>query len=110
MNKSIPPITFIDKLVKKNARPGLQADGSSAGYPALAFTFEDQAAMDTVIYSCVKKSGRYCLRQHVLNAVSVETPAGIRLSQTEKPVSKIDGCAALSFAVQLRCNMAGRRA
>ena len=38
------------------------------------------------------------LRQHVLNAVSVETPRGIRLSK-QKTSNKIDGCVALSFAV-----------
>ncbi len=38
------------------------------------------------------------LRQHVLNAVSVETPRGIRLSK-QKTSNKIDGAVALSFAV-----------
>ena len=38
------------------------------------------------------------LRQHVLNAVSVETPREIRLAK-QKTSNKIDGCVALSFAV-----------
>jgi phage terminase large subunit-like protein len=38
------------------------------------------------------------LREHVLNAVSVETPRGIRLSK-QKTSNKIDGAVALSFAV-----------
>ena len=38
------------------------------------------------------------LREHVLNAVSVETPRGIRLSK-QKTSRKIDGAVALSFAV-----------
>jgi len=38
------------------------------------------------------------LREHVLNAVSVETPRGIRLSK-QKTSAKIDGAVALSFAV-----------
>lgn len=38
------------------------------------------------------------LREHVLNAVSIETSRGIRLTK-EKQSAKIDGCVALSFAV-----------
>ena len=38
------------------------------------------------------------LREHVLNAVSVETPRGIRLSK-EKTSAKIDAAVAPSFAV-----------
>ena len=38
------------------------------------------------------------LREHVLNAVSVETPRGIRLSK-QKTSNKIDAAVALSFAV-----------
>jgi phage terminase large subunit-like protein len=38
------------------------------------------------------------LREHCLNAVSVETPRGIRLAK-EKQLAKIDGAVALSFAV-----------
>jgi hypothetical protein len=38
------------------------------------------------------------LREHVLNAVSIETPRGIRLSK-QKTSAKIDGAVALSFAV-----------
>ena len=38
------------------------------------------------------------LRQRVLNAVSVETPRGIRLSK-QKTSNKIDAAVALSFAV-----------
>jgi phage terminase large subunit-like protein len=38
------------------------------------------------------------LRQHCLNAVSVETPRGIRLSK-QKTANKIDAAVALSFAV-----------
>src|SRR5262249_1834299 len=38
------------------------------------------------------------LREHVLNAVSLETPRGIRLSK-QKPSLKIDAAVALSFAV-----------
>jgi hypothetical protein len=46
------------------------------------------------------------LREHVLNAVSVETPRGIRLSK-QKTSRKIDGAVALSFAV-LAAIQAGR--
>jgi phage terminase large subunit-like protein len=38
------------------------------------------------------------LREHVLNAVSIETPRGIRLSK-QKTSNKIDAAVALSFAV-----------
>lgn len=38
------------------------------------------------------------LREHCLNAISVETPRGIRLSK-QKTSNKIDGAVALSFAV-----------
>ena len=38
------------------------------------------------------------LRQHCLNAVSVETPRGIRLSK-QRTANKIDAAVALSFAV-----------
>ena len=42
MTKLIHPITFIDKLIKKNERgDSLQPDGSPAGNPAwLAFDFD----------------------------------------------------------------------
>jgi hypothetical protein len=46
------------------------------------------------------------LRQHCLNAVSVETPRGIRLSK-QKTANKIDAAVALSFAV-LAAVRAGR--
>ena len=46
------------------------------------------------------------LREHVLNAVSVETPRGIRLSK-QKTSNKIDAAVALSFAV-LAAIQAGR--
>ena len=38
------------------------------------------------------------LREHILNAVSVETPRGIRLSK-QKTSRKIDAAVALSFAM-----------
>jgi phage terminase large subunit-like protein len=46
------------------------------------------------------------LREHVLNAVSIETPRGIRLSK-QKTSNKIDAAVALSFAV-LAAVQAGR--
>ena len=46
------------------------------------------------------------LRTHVLNAVSIETPRGIRLSK-QKTSNKIDAAVALSFAV-LAAIQAGR--
>ena len=46
------------------------------------------------------------LRTHVLNAVSIETPRGIRLSK-QKTSNKIDAAVALSFAV-LAAVQAGR--
>ena len=49
------------------------------------------------------------LRQHVLNAVSVETPRGIRLSK-QKTSNKINGCVAPSLPCSPPCNMAVRRA
>jgi hypothetical protein len=103
MNKSISPITFIDKLVKKNelGQPFKLMDHQRE-ILRIAFTFDEHGRLpwDTVIYSCVKKSGKTApdLRQHVLNAVSVEAPRGIRLSK-QKTSNKIDGVVALSFAV-----------
>jgi hypothetical protein len=38
------------------------------------------------------------LRQHVLNAIALETPRGFRIAK-EKARKKIDGCVALSMAV-----------
>ena len=64
MNKSISPITFIDKLVKKNelGQPFKLMDHQRE-ILRLAFTFDDQGRLpwDTVIYSCVKKSGKTTL-------------------------------------------------
>ena len=101
MNKSISPITFIDKLVKKNelGQPFKLMDHQRE-ILRLAFTFDEHGRLpwDTVIYSCVKKSGKTTpdLRQHVLNAVSVETPRVIRLSK-QKTSNKIDGCCGAVF-------------
>jgi hypothetical protein len=61
MTKLIHPITFIDKLVKKNER----GDTSSLmdhqrEILRLAFDFDQDGRLpwDTILYSCVKKSGK----------------------------------------------------
>ena len=64
MNKNISPITFIDKLVKKNelGEPFKLMDHQRE-ILRLAFTFDENGRLpwDTIIYSCVKKSGKTTL-------------------------------------------------
>jgi phage terminase large subunit-like protein len=61
MNKNISPITFIDRLVKKNelGQPFKLTD-IQREILRLAFTFDVSGCLpwDTIIYSCVKKSGK----------------------------------------------------
>jgi hypothetical protein len=61
MNKNISPIIFIDKLVKKNelGQPFKLTD-IQREILRLAFAFDenDRLPWDTIIYSCVKKSGK----------------------------------------------------
>src|SRR4030095_5096270 len=64
MNKNISPITFIDRLVKKNelGQPFTLMDHQRE-ILRLAFTFDENGRLpwDTIIYSCVKKSGKTTL-------------------------------------------------
>src|SRR4029453_5950204 len=62
--KSISPIHFIDKLIKKNelGQPFRLSDHQREVL-RLAFAFDDNRRFpwDTIIYSCVKKSGKTTL-------------------------------------------------
>src|SRR6266542_1577611 len=64
MNKIISPITFIDKLIKKNelGQPFKLTDEQRDIF-RLAFAFDSNGRLpwDTIIYSCVKKSGKTTL-------------------------------------------------
>ena len=59
---------------------------------------EATEALSSVLTTGIRLYNAPDLRQHVLNAVSVETPRGIRLAK-QKTSNKIDGAVALSFAV-----------
>ena len=64
MNKNISPLTFIDKLVKKNELgQAFTLMPEQREILRLAFTFDENGRLpwDTVIYSCVKKSGKTTL-------------------------------------------------
>jgi hypothetical protein len=64
MNKNISPLTFIDKLVKKNELgQAFTLMPEQWEILRLAFTFDENGRLpwDTVIYSCVKKSGKTTL-------------------------------------------------
>jgi phage terminase large subunit-like protein len=64
MKKNITPITFIDRLVKKNelGQPfGLMDHQREILRLAFAFDENGRLPYDTVIYSCVKKSGKTTL-------------------------------------------------
>jgi len=64
MNKNISPLTFIDKLVKKNELgQAFTLMPEQREIQRLAFTFDENGRLpwDTVIYSCVKKSGKTTL-------------------------------------------------
>jgi hypothetical protein len=61
MNKTISPITFIDCLVKKNERgQDFKLTDDQREILRLAFAFDSNGRLpwDTIIYSCVKKSGK----------------------------------------------------
>jgi hypothetical protein len=61
MNKNISPITFIDRLVKKNELgQSFKLTEDQREILRLAFTFDENGRLpwDTIIYSCVKKSGK----------------------------------------------------
>src|SRR4249919_3289676 len=64
MNKRITPLTFIDKLVKKNelGQP-FSLMHHQREILRLAFAFDENGRLpwDTIIYSCVKKSGKTTL-------------------------------------------------
>jgi phage terminase large subunit-like protein len=64
MNKSISPLTFIDKLVKKNelGQP-FKLFPHQREILNLAFTFDENGKVpyDTVVFSCPKKSGKTTL-------------------------------------------------
>ena len=61
MNKNISPLTFIDKLVKKNelGQP-FSLMHHQREILRLAFAFDENGRLpyDTIVYSCVKKSGK----------------------------------------------------
>jgi phage terminase large subunit-like protein len=61
MNKNISPITFIDRLVKKNELgQDFKLTDDQREILRLAFAFDENGRLpwDTIIYSCVKKSGK----------------------------------------------------
>src|SRR5215831_21039420 len=61
MNKNISPITFIDRLVKKNELgQSFKLTEDQREILRLAFTFDENGRLpwDTIIYSCAKKSGK----------------------------------------------------
>ena len=62
--KSISPIHFIDKLVKKNelGQPFTLIDHQREVLK-LAFAFDQDGRLpyDTILYSCIKKSGKTTL-------------------------------------------------
>jgi hypothetical protein len=64
MAKLIHPITFIDKLVKKNelGQPFTLSDHQRE-ILRLAFDFDQDGRLpwDTILYSCIKKSGKTTL-------------------------------------------------
>jgi hypothetical protein len=64
MNKRITPLTFIERLIKKNelAQPFSLTDHQRE-ILRLAFAFDENGRLpwDTIIYSCVKKSGKTTL-------------------------------------------------
>lgn len=75
----------------------------SAGLPCEEYAQTHLTEATEALYSVLTTKGIRLynapdLREHVLNAVSVETPRGIRLSK-QKTSRKIDGAVALSFAV-----------
>jgi hypothetical protein len=64
--KSISPITFIDKLVKKNELgQAFMLTDDQREILRLAFAFDSNGCLpwDTIIYSCVKKSGKTTLNR-----------------------------------------------
>src|SRR6266850_7784909 len=62
--KSISPVTFIDKLIKKNelGQPFRLTDHQRE-ILRLAFAFDSEGRLpyDTILYSCIKKSGKTTL-------------------------------------------------
>lgn len=72
MKKNISPLNFIDKLVKKNelGQPFTLMDHQRE-ILGLAFTFDENGRLpwDTVIYSCVKKSGKTTLNRASVNVM-----------------------------------------
>jgi hypothetical protein len=65
--KSISPVTFTDKLIKKNelGQPFRLSDHQREVL-RLAFAFDSDGCLpyDTILYSCVKKSGDGLCRCH----------------------------------------------
>ena len=61
---TVSPITFIDKLIKKNelGQPFRLSDHQREGLK-LAFAFDQDGRLpyDTILYSCIKKSGKTTL-------------------------------------------------
>ena len=81
MTKLIHPITFIDKLVKKNERgDAFSLMDHQREILCLAFDFDEDGRLpwDTILYSCVKKS-RQDYDQRSLN-----TGLGINAGSAER--------------------------
>src|SRR6267378_2143870 len=64
MSKNVSPVTFIDKLIKKNelGQPFTLFDHQRE-ILRLAFAFDSEGRLpyDTILYSCIKKSGKTTL-------------------------------------------------
>jgi hypothetical protein len=67
--KSISPIHFIDKLIKKNelGQP-FRLSYHQREVLRLAFAFDQDGRLpwDTILYSCIKKSGKTTLQPGIL--------------------------------------------
>src|SRR4029450_3013045 len=96
MKKNISPITFIDLLVKKNelGQPLALMDHQRE-ILRLAFAFDENGRLpwDTIIYSCVKKSGKTTLNGAITLAWSFtqEAPNEILIlaNDLEQPLARV---------------------
>jgi hypothetical protein len=76
MTELIHPITFIDKLVKKNERGDFFAvTDHQREVLRLAFDFDQEGRLpwDVILYSCFKKSGKTTINAALLSYRSVST-------------------------------------
>jgi len=95
MTKPIHPITFIDKLIKKNERgDSFSLMDHQREILRLAFDFDQDGRLpwDTILYSCVKKSGKT-----TINARRPRRQSGFFRLTKEHQKRKIDVCVALSL-------------